>query len=229
MKKRIVLIITFILLFATSCSRGTSDALKFKDEYESLNGTQTTSGKDYRTVTISKSNPMVYKTASDIVSMVNDKETFVVYFGFNSCPWCRSVLPTLLDVASDLKVDTIYYVDVKEIRDVLTINEDGEIVTTKEGDSGYMTLLELFSDVLADYSLSDSDGNAVETNEKRIYAPNVVSVVNGKATMMTTGISEKEDDPYMELTDEMIEETYDKFSTVLKEIINLNCSKDKKC
>ena len=58
---------------------------------------------------------------------MDNNETFVVYFGFADCPWCRSVLPTLLDVADDLKIDKIYYVDVKEIRNKLDVDDEGNV------------------------------------------------------------------------------------------------------
>ncbi len=231
MKNKVLFFATiFLMLFlVTGC--GKSDAVKFKEEYESLNGTVSASGKEIRSITIDKDNPMIYKSADDIVKMIENKETFVVYFGFPACPWCRSVLPTLLDVSKDLGLDKIYYVDVLEIRDTLKVNDNKEVVVDKKGTDAYYKLLELLDNVLSDYNLSDSEGNKVEANEKRIYAPNVVGIFNGKALELTTGISSLQTDGYMDLTDEMIKETEGLFRCVIKCVLDSNptCSIDKAC
>ena len=206
------------------------DNIKFKEEYEKLNGTENSSGKTIRTIEIPEKNPFIYKRAKDIVNMIDEEETFIVYFGFASCPWCRSVVPTLIQVAKDNNIDKIYYVDVLNIRDILEVKE-GKVVTKTKGLTAYYDLLDRLDSVLSDYSLKDEDGKEVETNEKRIYAPNVVAIVNGKAKKLTTGISEEEDDPYMELTDEMLDDTYKQFEEVIKELTpNDNaCKLDSKC
>ncbi len=197
-----------------------NDAIQFKEEYEAFNGKKTSGGEQtYRTITIPKDNPFIYKDASDIVKMIKEKKTFVVYFGFDTCPWCRSVLPTLIEVANDLSIDMIYYVDIKEIRDVLSVDEEGNIITEKEAGKGYMDLLKYLDPVLSDYALTDEDGEKIDTKEKRIYAPNVVSVVKGKAKMLKEGVSEKQTDGYMKLTEEMKKDTYQQFECVLKCVV----------
>lgn len=237
MKRRSILVIIaiVILLIITGCSydkkEEKADSLKFKEEYESING-DVIEGTDYkvRTLNIPEDNPIVYAEANDIISMMDNNETFVVYFGFNSCPWCRSVLPVLLDVAKDLNLKKIYYVNVKDIRDRLDVDEDGNIITVKEGSEGYIGLLARLDDVLEDYIL-EVDGKEIETEEKRIYAPNVVSIVNGKAKELETGISDELDDPFMELTDKIKKETYNKFKCSIKCVLeNKNsCSSKHAC
>jgi hypothetical protein len=66
-----------------------------------------------------------------------------------------------------------------------------------------MALLEKLDSVLADYTLKDTDGNEVETNEKRIYAPNLVSIVKGVPEELSSVTSSLQTNGYMELTDEM--------------------------
>lgn len=232
-KFAIFLGIIFLGLFVFSACSKETDASKFKKEYESLNGTKSASGKDIREIIVDKDNPIIYKTAEEIVTMIENKETFVVYFGFPDCPWCRSVLPTLFEVSKDLNLSKIYYVNVKEIRDVLELNDKNEVVVKSKGSNAYYKLLESFKDVLSDYNLTDSNGKLVNTNEKRIYAPNVIGVVDGKANEMTTGISSIQTDAYMDLTEEMINETYNKFKCIIKCVIdnkNKNtCTLDKAC
>lgn len=196
----------------------TKDAICFKCEYESLIGTKNAAGKDVRNITIPEDNPMIYKTADDIVNAVNNKESFIVYFGFSSCPWCRSVINPLLDVAKDKKIKKIYYVDVKEIRDVLTVDNEGNITTKTKGTDAYMELTSLFSNVLESYDITNDTGKTYETGEKRIYAPNVIVVKNGEAVGLSTGISDQETDPYMELSEEIINDTKNQFENLFSSV-----------
>lgn len=214
----IVLVVTIAILVGALLifNNQNSDAVKFKKEYESLNDTKREKdGQIIRSITIPKNNPMVYKEAEEIVDMINNKESFVVYFGFNDCPWCRSVIPTLIEVSKDEGLDKIYYVDVKDIRDEMMVNEEGKAVTSKKGSEGYYKLLKALDGVLDDYNLR-KDETSVSTNEKRIYAPNVVAVVNGKPEKLESGISEKQSNAYMKLTEEMKKETYEKFKCLIK-------------
>ncbi len=210
----IIILILGIFLFLPKETEKT-DAVKFKEEYESLNNTKSSSGKDIRNLTIQEDNPIIYSSAEEVVEMINNKESFAVYFGFSSCPWCRSVLPTLFEVMDDLKIDKIYYVDVKDIRDVLTLDENQKVKTEKKGTDAYYELLKKLDSVLSDYQLTTEENEKIETGEKRIYAPNIVSIIDGKVHDLTTGISDSQTDGYMELTKEMQKETYEKIKCVL--------------
>ena len=207
MKIFLILIISILVIGCTK-EEISSDAKKFKDEYEALNNTENNYGKTNRTVSIQEDNPIVYKTAEEIVDKINNKETFVVYFGFPSCPWCRSMIEELIKSAKDNNQEKIYYVDVYEIRDTFELNEEGMPEKTKEGTSGYNELISLMSDVLSDYTLTNDAGEEINVGEKRIFAPNVVAVVSGKAEKMIEGTATNLEDPYGELTDEMKEESY---------------------
>lgn len=229
MKKIIITIsIIFSIFLLTGCTK--SDAEKFKEEYESINNKEIY-GNKARELNIDKNNNIVYKSDEEIVQMIKNKETFVVYFGFPKCPWCRSVLPSLLDVSSDLGLEKLYYVDVSEIRDTLEINDNNEIVTSKNGSDAYYELLELLNSVLEEYTLENKDGEEVNTNEKRIFAPNVVSVVKGEAKELETGIIDELTDPYMEITDDMRKEMYNNFKCVIKCTLDASktCSINKAC
>lgn len=224
MKKKIILLIilvasillTIFILKPFKKEELKTDNLKFKEEYEKLNDqVNEKNNKEYRNISIPKENPFIYSNAKDIINRINNKETFVIYFGFNSCPWCRSVLPTLMEVSEYLEVEKIYYVDVQNIRNTLSLNDDNEVETTKEGTKEYHELVELLFDVLDDYTLTDKEGNEIETGKKRIYAPNVVTVVEGEVISLETGISDKQDDAYMELTKEIKEDSYNKLYEIL--------------
>ena len=218
----IIIVITTIIYF----NYNSNDSTKFKKEYEQINGKETEDGKKTRSIKIPKNNKIVYKTEDDIVNMINNKETFVVYFGFAKCPWCRSVVPTLLEVVKDRNIDKIYYVDIENIRDKIEVDNNKLIKTTK-GTTGYNKLVKLLNPVLSKYTVTDKNGIELDTKEKRIYAPNVVVVVNGKPKKLETGISEKLTDPYMKLTKEIKKDTYNKFDCILKCISQNNtCNKN---
>ena len=218
MKKYISIILVLVLsLLVVGCSNEKTDVMKFKEEYESVNNkVNEHTKKENRELNIPKNNPIVYATAEDIVKRIDNKETFIVYFGFAECPWCRSVIEQLLKVAEEKKVEKIYYVDVLNIRDVREIAEDGTITTTTEGSKGYMDLLTRLDSVLADYTLTDENEEEVSAEEKRIYAPNVVAISRGEAIQLETGISPKLTDPYSKLTDNIKKYAYNKFKCLVK-------------
>lgn len=245
MKKRIIFISMITLLLFTGCnsskikqdkknaksekelraeSKRLENAEKFKNEYERLNGQKNSNGKEYRNIEIPSDNPFIYKSAKDIVNAMNNKKTFLVYFGFPTCPWCRSVLPTLMNVLKDNGIEEIYYVNIKDIRDELELDDKGEVKVKTEGSEDYKTLLEKFDNVLEEYILKDKEDKDVETGEKRIYAPNIIAVVDGKAVNLTTGISDKQDDGYMKLTDEMKKDMEKSIEKVVKEYSTASAS-----
>ena len=220
MKKYISIVLIIIMLFGlTACKKEkeiVNDAVKFKEEYEKLNNkVNKNNNKKYRSISIPKNNPFIYKSAEEIVDNIKNKETFIVYFGFNTCPWCRSVLESLVKAANDNNVGIIYYVDILNIRDVKELDENGNIKETKEGSNAYLELIELLKDVLDDYTL-EKDKKEISVGEKRIYAPNVVAVSKGKAVQLETGISDDLTDPYMKLTQEIKNHAYNKFKCLIK-------------
>ncbi len=221
-----VVIATILTSVALHQNITKTDSYKFKKEYESLNGKKGYGGKKHRSVHISLNNKVKYSSAKEIIKKIDKGDTFIVYFGFSECPWCRSVIENLLEVARKKEVKTIYYVDVLNIRDVKEI-KNGKIVTTKKGDKSYHKLVEKLASVLSDYELEDKNGNKVKTGEKRIYAPNIVAVVNGKVEKMEDGISPHEKDPYMKLTKKINTESKKEIECLLKcmEKVNVCTSK----
>ncbi len=221
MKRKILILVTIIILgICTGCSNN-SKSLEFKKEYEALNGEKNKNGKEHRTVLISDDNPYEKVSTSDILEKIKNKETFYVYFGDKLCPWCRSVIEKSIEVAKNNKVNKIYYVaiwndDGEEIvRDKYEF-VDGELKKTIDGDENYPKLLELFDDLLSEYTLTDDSGNKVSTGEKRIYAPNYIYIENGIPKKLVTGISEKQTDSREELTEEILKDEEEIFKEFFK-------------
>lgn len=201
-----------LAVVATKKNEKMSDALKFKKAYESDNGKKRgKDGKVIRSLDIPSNNPIVYSDCSNILEKMNNNESFVVYFGFSECPWCRSCIETMIETAKENNVDKVYYVDVKDVRDSLVIADDGSVMMVKEPGKGYDELVERLSSVLDDYVLQNIDGNEVNTGEKRIYAPNFVIVKDGQPLIKIDGTSSLQKDPYEELSVEMIDDMQDIF------------------
>lgn len=228
--KKLVLAMIAMILVMSGCSKKeeepqveevvvetpSADALRFKDEYESLNGSKTISGKEYRVIEIPEVNPIVYATADEVADMIEEGETIFVYFGYASCPWCRSAIPYALEVFKERGIDTVYYVDIHDIRDTMKYDSlKGFAYTDTMGSDGYHRLVSLLDNVLDDYAMEDEEGNSVPTYEKRIYAPNFVLTNAKQGKGKVEGISDLQSDGYMELDDEMIEDMKDSINSLI--------------
>lgn len=221
MKKIISILLILISVFAVvGCeqkSKATDASLAFKEDYEKLNGKENKSGKVHRTVSIDEVNPYVEVSADEIVKRLENNETFYVYFGSTLCPWCRSTIESAIKVAKEKNIETIYYVDVWDdegneiLRDKLEVDKKGKVKVAKEGTESYYKLLDYFDEYLRNYDLTDSNGNAVESNEKRIYAPNYMYIENGNIKKLTNGKADSQKDAREELTEQLKNEQLAKF------------------
>ena len=144
--------------------------------------------------------------------MIDNKETFYIYFGDEKCPWCRSVIEKAIEVAKSNNIEKIYYVKIWDdegnevFRSKYNLNKKNKPTLVSEGTEEYYKIIEEFENVLKDYTLKTSEGKEVKVGEKRIYAPNFIYVENGKAIKMVSGISEKQTDSREELTTQMLED-----------------------
>ncbi len=208
MKKSVICMLSVLLLAGCSAEKKETPALAFKEEYESLNGKETQSGKTYRSISIPEDNPFEKISQDTLSDMLDDESTFWLYVGDSMCPWCRSVLETAVQSAEENHVEQIYYVDIWDddhneiLRDVKKL-DGSEIVTEKEGTAVYEKMLDAFDEVLEDYNLTVDD-QTYYAGEKRIYAPTFFYVEEGKAVRMTTGISDLLEDPCQDLSDDIL-------------------------
>ncbi len=211
-----VTVILVIVMLFSGCQSAEmefeTDAERFKYEYESVNGKLDYSWQKARTVSIDSDNPIVYASYSGLIDMINNGETFAVYFGYDKCPWCRGAIEAILESAKVNGVQTLYYVDVYSSRDKYEVS-NGQAILKSEGEEGYSELIDLLSPVLDDYILEDDDGSEVDTGEKRIYAPNVIVVKDGMAVGIA-GDSELFTEPYGEITDEIYSDMVSIYSEV---------------
>lgn len=230
--KKILLIMPFImitLLVLTGCN---NSIRSFKEDYESLNGKTSASGKEHRTVTIPENNPFVFSSAKEIIKKIENNETFYVYFGSKLCPWCRSVIEKAIEVANDNSIKKIYYVDIwddegKEIlRDKYVIGQSGIAEKTNEGTTEYFKLLEYFDTLLPEYKFAanKNGGDELNIDEKRIYAPTFIYVDSGVPIKITDGLSDKQTSSREELTKEILMDEELKFNDFFVEYCDLDAT-----
>lgn len=151
---------------------------------------------------VEEDNVFVYRSIEDIIKILENGKG-IVYLGFPECPWCQAYVPYLNDVAKEVGISKIYYYNILNDR--------------KEETDNYKKILEL----LGEYVEYDSEGN------KRIYAPTVIFVDDGKIVGMdsetakdTKGFKNPED--YW--TEEEVKDLKDKLKSLAEQVKESTCS-----
>lgn len=226
MKKILYTLLILVgLLIITGCGKAT-DAIKFKQEYEELNGKTIENTKyEYPSVSIDKNNVVKYSDASLVLDILNDG-TGVIYFGYPTCPWCRNAVPVLLEAANEVGIDKIYYINMKEERDEIKVKEDGTLEVVKEGSEGYKKLLKRLDPILDDYTLEDIKGNKISADEKRIYVPLVVFVRDGEIVGYHADTVDSQTNPFEVLNKEQTNELMDIYINYMHKVLNDVCDQE---
>ena len=181
-----------LFIWSTGVFSKNSDAIKFYNEYGNVTD-------------IKEDNVYKYASKENVLDIL-DHKTGVIYFGYSTCSWCRSMVTVLDEAAKENNIDTIYYYDIKNDRDLLSINENNEIVTEKQGTAFYRELLKELDEVISPYLLEDSEGKEVDTDEKRIYTPLVVFVKEGNPVFAHQATVKSHDDAKKKLNKKQQEE-----------------------
>ncbi len=223
MKKVIVgfLAVFVVISMLTSCTATPvkeikeEDAIKFKEEYESLNDKSLE-------VSIPEDNKIKYASFDDIMSLLTDG-TGVIYFGFPSCPWCRNMIPILLNSAADTDLENILYFNALDIRDSKHLDDNGNIITDKEGTEEYYQLLDKLTDVLGSYEgLNDP-------SIKRLYFPTVIFVKKGEIVGTHIGTVDSQTDPTIKLNKQQSDELYQIYIENMQKVLGILCDDEKLC
>jgi len=151
---------------------------------------------------LNKENVFVYRTAEEIVKIL-ENGTGVVYLGFDECRWCQQYVVYLNEVAQDVGVEKIYYLDILEDR---TSN-------TKE----YQQIVELLSDNLG----FDNEGNP------RVAVPDVSIIKKGEIIghdNETAWISDSELKTTDYWTEERVLKLKEKLIEMLSQVSDKACS-----
>jgi hypothetical protein len=194
-----------------------TDATEFKEEYESLNGSETSNGYTYPKVSLEDNNPFVYASVDDTIEVL-ENGTGIIYFGYASCPWCRNAV----NVLQHVNTNEILYVDLSDVRDTYEVI-DGVLTKTKDGSDGYYRLIKLLDSVLEDYVV---DG--ISTGEKRIYVPLVVGVKEGSIVGYHANTVDLNDGQtaYDTLTNDQQEELKEIYDEISNEVNTNTCDID---
>lgn len=170
-----LLLLLFVFIPA-SAEEITDDGIRFRREYEILNG-KTRNGNEedlYLDVYISENNPIVYASAEEAAALL-EKGNAVLYFGAPWCPWCRNIVPVLLESARESGIEKVYYVDVTNERDQYDWFS-GRLVRSVPGSEGYFLLLHVLDAYLSPYQITDDEGQLEDTGEKRLLIPFIAVV-----------------------------------------------------
>ena len=220
MKKTIAIIISILIILGIMVvglisildddKRISGDSLKFKEEYELLNG-KYFEDEDIiaSTMEIEKDNPFIYVNDFDVIDKLTDG-THVIYFGNPECGWSRKVVPVLTTFANKNKIDTIYYYNFSNLEKI--IKEDNN----KDKEKLYNNII----NIVKDYAT-----NINENGSAKLLTPIVFFIKDGNIVGSHYKLVENYLDYNTDLTKEQTEEllslyqaNYDKmFANICKE------------
>lgn len=124
-------------------------------------------------------NPITFKEA---ISLFENKESGIIYFGYSNCPWCVEAVPIMNEVAESLGKE-IYYVATRDSdRNQLYTEEESEKILTYIGE----------------YEDRDEEGNL------HIYVPLVVVFEDGECVSGNLGTVDSHDAHERKMTEEEI-------------------------
>ena len=184
-----------------------SDALKFKQEFESYNGAKYSGDYDGNLIEVNilEDNPFVYKSAKEIVDIMKNDDAYIL-FGYATDPVTRKSIEVLLDALNERNIDTVYYVDIKDIRDEYSVSWPTELI--KKGSESYQEIKEILGDVLNEYYVNDFANNMrYDTGDVGLYSPTFVAI--SKKTVLG----------FHEIVNEVLDGYYDELSTKEKETL----------
>ena len=197
---------------------------KFYDEYTAYNGKKNSNDKDYPLVNIDKKNLYYYISDEELKELLNNG-TGVLYLGFPTCPWCRNMVPVLNEAGNEYGINKINYYNIKDIRSSFAFDDNNKLIKT-DGNEIYSFLLEKLDKFLEDYSVTDNNGKAIKTGEKRVYAPTVVFIKEGEVKRVIEGTVDSQKDPYILLDEDQRKELLNKYLEGFNTLADL-C--DEKC
>ncbi len=116
-------------------------------------------------------------TVKEMISKIDEKDTFIVYFGFSECPYCIQAMPILNSVAKEYD-ETIGYINTRK---------DSSWESNTDIDD-YDDVVEVFGDYL-EY---DDEG------KKHLYTPHVFFMKDGNVVYQYEGVSDTLSDIYSE-------------------------------
>lgn len=192
MKKRLFIIIGVVVLIVgliIFCLYQV-DSIRFKFSYEYVNMLEYNNGKKIK-VKIPYDNKIKYLNEQDLLTFLKEG-TGVLYFGYNTCPWCRNAVPILIDTVKTNDIDTIYYADIHKLN-ISSIRD------------------ELY-DILNLYLEENNEGKKV------LAVPDVYFIKNGNIIGEHRGIVDSYHNPYNKMNDSQKEELKTIYQSFIEEM-----------
>ena len=228
MKKAFLIALAFSVIIAcVSCATddepsNISDGARFSAEYMELNGELRSNGEPHFILDIPQDITVFYLEADEVISKL-ETGTGIIKLGFPTCPWCREIVPFLIELTGQNNVP-LYYMNIQPIRDVQELDESGEVVTVTEGTPEYYKMVELLYDWLWEYK------GLEDPNIKRIYVPTTIFVKEGEIQYVHIAtLRENYDDGYVPLDDQQAERVADYLNNAMMQLSGNSKSVDDEC
>lgn len=188
-----------------------NDTLSFKTEYESLNNNENLHVQVPEDLNI-------HLLDFEGVKTMLSSGSWVLYFGFPTCPWCRNLLPELFVTLKQNQIFDLYVFDPKTIRDTKKLDEQWNIITEVETSVEYQRLLDRMDNILPAYKgLNDE-------KIKRLYVPFLVVIKDWEIIGHHLSTLEEQEDPKIPLTDAQKKKLQNQLTTKIFPLINTTCS-----
>ncbi len=210
----------------------TDDEKKFKKEYERYNDETNSSEEILKKVSIPEDNNIKYVSLSEAVDLIK-KDQGVLFLAYPTNQKSRIVAPILVDVMNNTDIETLYYLNVRpnddeasDIRDIYTVNKK-RVQKSKDADEEYYELLKILDKYLPKYTLTNQSGDVVNTGEKRLSVPTLISFNKGSIGKYVEGTVENhdydKDGILRELTKEETRNIYDKYTDLVTDYLETGC------
>ena len=213
----------------------TVDEVKFKKEYESLNGKTNSNEEILKDVEINDNNNVKYVSLTEAVNLIKNDQG-IIFFAYPTNQKSRIAAQILINSMNNTDLDKIYYLNVRpnddeasDIRETYSINKK-KVQKSKDASDSYYELLKILDKYLPKYTLSNNSGDVVNTGEKRLSVPTVVSFNKGNIGKYVEGTVENhdydKDGILRDLNSKEIEELNDKYTNLITDYLETGCSVD---
>ena len=193
MKNKIIILIAilfWVILFWVLGSRSmnkkdkisepiiTEDSKRFAEEY----------------LEVTQNNVFIYETPENVINLIKNG-TGIIYLGYPECKWCQAYVKYLNDVAKEVGIQKIFYINTRKLKE--------------NNLSEYYKIIELLNEYLP-----YNNGKLV------LYVPNITFVINGKIIANDNNIEEEEiTDPKQYWNDKRVIELKQKLEKYMREVL----------
>ena len=121
-----LLVMLISIFFISGCTKESNDIIKLKSDYESYNNKKMEDGNDYIEVEISEYANVKFITLEESKNIINKNKGILLYCSSDNQD-CRNIISILLQVEENTDIDTIYYINIKNIEKLEKNLEDYNI------------------------------------------------------------------------------------------------------